>query len=118
MSEDQDIREILKQEHDKTFAAGMVVGCLGLALLLIIVMALAGCTSPAQKVLRSVNDYEYRNARYVEECKVPAPKCPEKAALLREWSKALDEAGAALKRGGSFPLQLQRLADTEKSYPN
>lgn len=86
--------------------------------LLMIALALTGCASPAQKVLKSVNGYEFYMARYAEFCPTPSPaqspECKAKATTLRRWSKALDEAGAALKRGGAFPLQLKRLKETEK----
>ena len=84
-------------------------------------LCMFGCASPAQRVLRSVNDYEYHNARQHEDCAVTTvfteTACAIRGGVLRKWSDALDEAGAALKRGGAFPLQLNRLKTVEKEMP-
>jgi hypothetical protein len=95
-----------------------IISAIGIGLFGLFLVWSVGCSTPAQKVLGSVNNYEFYTARYPEQCPVPtAPMCPEKRALLRKWSGALDEAGSAIKRGGALPLQLERLGATEKEYP-
>jgi hypothetical protein len=109
----------MKNETSKTYSTGLAIGWALGVVTAVCFIACVGCASPAQRVLRSVNDYEYFNARWREECSAltPTPKCPERAALLRKWDGAKREAGLALERGGDFPLQLQRLAAIEKEYP-
>lgn len=83
--------------------------------LLLCVMGMAGCASPAGKILTSANGYHFHSARYVESCPVPtASDCQARADVLRRWYTALGEANAALQRGGKLPLQLQALKTVEK----
>jgi hypothetical protein len=114
---DDHLHDLVRSEHDGTFAAGAVFGGV-VAGLLLLAMAMMGCASPAGRVLASTNAYEFNTARTKEECPAPpSDPCKAKNAWLRKWSGALDEAAAALKRTGAMPLQLKRLADTEKEKP-
>ena len=78
---------------------------LGVAALL----AASGCTSPGVKIATLVNVREYHAARYTEACRVePFPSwCKPKYDQLQVCRKCIEEAGAALQRGGKFPLQMK-----------
>ena len=76
-----------------------------------------GCgTSPEVKILTSANAYAYHEARYSDACVVVAgpATCDQRHAVLLAWRARLDEAEAALKRGGKLPLQLAELKKQEK----
>ena len=76
-----------------------------------------GCgTSPEVKILTSANAYAYHEARYSDACVVVAgpATCDQRHAVLLAWRARLDEAEAALKRGGKLPLQLAELKTQEK----
>ena len=76
-----------------------------------------GCGSaPEVKILTSANAYAYHEARYSEACvAVKGPEtCDQRHAVLLAWRARLDEAEAALKRGGKLPLQLAELKKQEK----
>lgn len=75
-----------------------------------------GCgTSQPDRVMASVNAFHYYNARYEERCVPSGPKgCAATNAALKAWRKGLDEAGAALKRGGEIPLQVAHVKKLEK----
>jgi hypothetical protein len=99
-------------------SAGAVIGAILCGLFLLMMTLVVGCSSPSQKILRSLNDYEFHSARYADACPAPpSDPCKAKAVVLRKWSGALDEASAALKRGGAFPLQTKRLGEVEKEMP-
>ncbi len=84
--------------------------------LLLLPLAAFSCASPASKILTSANGYHWHSARYEETCRSqPVPQdCPSRADVLRRWYTALDEANAALQRGGKLPLQLDALKSVEK----
>jgi len=99
------------------------------ALIVSAMLAMAGCASPATRILTSANGYHYHFARYSETCNTPMPlpngvgtlaiyttpsACDEKAESLRRWHTALGEANGALQRGGNLPLQLDALKQVEK----
>ena len=76
-----------------------------------------GCGSASEvKILTSANAYAYHEARYSEACvAVKGPEtCDQRHAVLLAWRARLDEAEAALKRGGKLPLQLAELKKQEK----
>lgn len=77
---------------------------------------MAGCASPARQILTSANSYHYHSARYEEACRSqPRPvSCDKRADTLRRWYTALQEANAALQRGGGLPLQTAALKKVEK----
>ena len=84
----------------------------------VLLLAMAwGCgTSPEVKILTSANAYAYHEARYSEACvatKGPS-SCDARHAVLVAWRGRLDEAEAALRRGGQLPLQLAELKAKEK----
>lgn len=86
--------------------------------LLLSVVLLTGCgATGGKKVVNSVNDFYYYNARYEERCvNVVGPKaeCAATAVALEAWKSGLKEADEASKRGGNFPLQIKHLSKLEK----
>lgn len=87
------------------------------ALPVFVVAGACGCgTSPEVKILTSANAYAYHEARYSDACVVVAgpATCGQRHAVLLAWRARLDEAEAALKRGGKLPLQLAELKTQEK----
>lgn len=84
--------------------------------LLVLVLLAAGCsTSQPDKVMASVNAFHYYNARYEERCVPTGPTgCAATKNALRAWRKGLDEAGAALTRGGAIPLQVAHVQKLQK----
>lgn len=78
------------------------------ALAVILLSCGTGCSS--HTILTSVNNYAY----WVE--RVNEAPTPCRHAKLEKWRQALDEANAASKRGGSFPLQLKALRDAEAKF--
>lgn len=75
-----------------------------------------GCSSGPRAVLASVNVWEYWNARQAEDCRISTPVCDCRWEALQAWRKRLDEAGAAVKRGGKMPLQLAALKGAEAAH--
>ena len=87
------------------------------ALPVFLLAAAIGCgSSPQVKILTSANAYAYHEARYSEECvvNVGTATCDKRHAVLIAWRARLDEAEAALKRGGKLPLQLAELKKQQK----
>jgi hypothetical protein len=76
-----------------------------------------GCAAaPEVKILTSANAFAYYEARYSEACvaSVGPTTCDKRHAVLIAWRARLDEAEAALKRGGKLPLQLAELRKQQK----
>jgi len=93
--------------------AGVLLSRLGLPLCLV---GMLGCASSQQdKVMASVNAWDYYNHRYDERCVPTGPVgCSATNAALKVWKKGLDEAGVALTRGGAIPLQVAHVKRLEK----
>ena len=82
-----------------------------------LLVVLSGCASAAKTVATAQNSYDYRLARYIELCVVPAPPatCAAKQTVLKQYERALHEAATAIKWGGSMPLQLKALSVADKA---
>lgn len=95
----------------------------GVAGTAIFLLLAAGCrTAQEDRVMGSVNAYHYYNARYDERCVPTGPVgCAATNAALKAWRKGLDEAKAALVRGGAIPLQVAHVdrlqKETKKCLP-
>ena len=74
------------------------------------------CSPTANKCLTSANAWAFHYARYQEAC-VPqgSVECACRYEALDRWRRALDEANAAMSRGGKMPLQLQALEDAKRA---
>jgi len=81
---------------------------------LLSVMVMAGCASPATRILTSANGYHYWTNRHAERCPSETEPVCKGASVLTRWHTALGEANAALQRGGKLPLQLDALKRVEK----
>ena len=104
--------------EDVRAAAELVAAAIATAVIILICAFLVGCASPATRVRGAENSYEFYVARVAEECPPPSSDaCKARKAWLQKFSKAVDEAGAALKRTGPMPLQLRRLAEIEGEKP-
>ena len=81
-----------------------------------LVIALAACASSQQdKVMASVNAWDFYNHRYDERCVPTGPVgCSATNTALKVWKRGLDEAGVALARGGAIPLQVAHVKRLEK----
>lgn len=92
------------------------LGLLSLGALAILLVGIVGCrTAEPDKIMASVNAFHFYNARYEERCVPTGPKgCASMNAALKKWRAGLDEAGAALKRGGAIPLQVGYVQTLEK----
>lgn len=78
---------------------------------------LIGCHSTAYKIATFQNNYDFRIARYNETCRIPSPpaSCADYYKALLAGEKALHEAAAALKNGGSLPLQMNAVKAADKA---
>jgi len=68
----------------------------------------ASCgSSQADRVMASINEFHFVNARYEERCVPEGPKgCAATSAALKKWSSGIGEAKDGLKRGGKITLQV------------
>jgi len=87
---------------------------LSATLVLLCVMGMAGCASPASQILTSANGYHFWHARHSERCPSPTEALCKETSVLTRWHTALTEANGALQRGGNLPLQLDALKQVEK----
>lgn len=82
------------------------------------------CASPTAQIVKHQNNFDYRKARYVENCNPPAtpvPACRDYGLAINVFEKHLHEAtwfgDPTLKspRVGAMPLQLKQLDADEKA---
>ncbi len=94
---------------------GQRVGALSIGALALLLGSVGCRTAEPDKVMASVNAFHFYNARYEERCVPQGPVgCSAMNAALKKWRGGLDEAGAALKRGGAIPLQVGYVKTLQK----
>lgn len=90
-----------------------------------------GCTSLFSTTPASVfdinveklaqNNYYYYNARFKFKCpSMDSAVCTDlkpQAVFLQKWYQAIEEAGAAIERGGKLPLQKEMLKKFNAQAP-
>jgi hypothetical protein len=77
---------------------------------------LTACHGNAYKVATAQNGYDFRKARYDEQCRISSPPawCAAYYTDLLAAEKHLHEAATALKNGGGMPLQINAIKTDAK----